>query len=151
MGERYGSDHHHRISTPGWKGSPNCRGRRHNASSSQALNLLPSVFQELHTDPKKEILVAEIETVNISECTASICLIRDSWTWRLFFFLWFMYKLKLHTMAALAFKGKQNTLEVCHSVCWRAWLRSLRCERGATGTGSCLRIRARHGVGESKV
>lgn len=111
----------------------------------------PPFFQELHTDPKKEILVAEIETVNISKCTASICRIRDSWTWRPFFFLWFMYKLKLHTIAALAFKCKQNILVGYHSVCWRVGLWTLRCERRPAKTSSCLRIRARHGVRERKV
>lgn len=133
----------------GKPGSLNCHAHRHNVSSIRGLDLPPSGLRELHTDPKKEILIAEIETVNISKCTASICLIRDSWTWRLFF-LWFMYKLKLHTIAALAFKCKQNILEGCHSMCWRVGLWTLRCERRATETSSCLRIRARHGVCQGK-
>lgn len=57
-----------------------------------------------------------------------------------------MSKLKLHTIAALAFKCKQNILDICGSIPSRVGLGTLRCERRATENDSCLRSRARHGV-----
>lgn len=136
----------------GKPGSLNCRGHRHNSSSSQASNLPPSVFSRASHRPKKRDTRRRNRNCKYIKMYCQYLPHQGFMDLEaFFFFLWFMYKLKLHTIAALAFKCKQNILVGYHSVCWRVGLWTLRCERRPAKTSSCLRIRARHGVRERKV
>lgn len=139
----YVTDYHHQISTPGWRGSPSCCGHRHKASSSQGSDLPPSFFESFTQTRRIDI---RRRNRNCKYIKMYCQYLPHQGFTNLKAFLWFMSKLKLHSIAALAFKCKQNILDVCCSIWWRMRLWTLRCGRRATENGSCLGSRARHGV-----